>query len=89
MVMFGHCTSLLGAFHMNKLRDSLEIIEVSNSMRDLIHRRTKWIGKDFVNFNRSLETALANAYVAGMNDAIDVLYINTQKSSALLAKLGE
>lgn len=52
---------------------SLETIEVSPPMLDLIRRRTAWIARDFVNFERSLKTALANAYIAGMNDAIDVL----------------
>ena len=51
----------------------LETIEVSREMRDLIKRRTGWIARDFVNFQRSLQTALANAYIAGMNDALDTM----------------
>lgn len=43
------------------------------AMRDLIRRRTAWIIRDMVGYERSLQTALANAYLAGMNDAIDVL----------------
>ena len=51
----------------------LEIVPISSAMRDLIKRRIKWIGVDLLNFNRSIEYALATAYIAGMSDAIDVL----------------
>jgi len=51
----------------------LKRITVTPGMRDMIRRRTDWIAHDFLSFDRSLKTALANAYLAGMNDAIDVL----------------
>ena len=54
--------------------DSLEPIEVSAAMCALICRRTNWIARDFIGYQRSLQMALANAYIAGMNDAVDTLY---------------
>lgn len=50
-----------------------ETVAVSPEMRDLIRRRTAWIEREFISFERSLRHALATAYIAGMNDAIDVL----------------
>lgn len=66
---------------------ALETVVVTPQMRDMIRRRTDWIVRDFVYFERSLKTALANAYIAGMNDAIDVLagrYDNEGDSSDIL-----
>jgi hypothetical protein len=55
------------------MRPPLESIEATRAMRDLIKRRTDWIALDFINFQRSFQTALANAYIAGMNDALDTM----------------
>lgn len=52
---------------------ALETVSVTPAMRDLIRRRTVWIERDFLFMERTLRTALANAYIAGMNDALDVV----------------
>jgi hypothetical protein len=61
---------------------ALESIEVTPAMRDLIKRRTDWIVRDYANFDRPLRVALANAYIAGMNDAIDVLQVSPTSTTA-------
>jgi hypothetical protein len=35
-------------------RAPLETVEVTPAMRDLIKRRTDWIARDFVNFQRGV-----------------------------------
>jgi len=51
----------------------LERIKLPWPLREMIARRTEWIARDFLWFDRPLRVALANAYLAGMIDAIDVL----------------
>lgn len=63
------------------MKDHLEIVPVTPAMRDLIMRRTAWIERDFVSFERSLRHALATAYLAGMNDAIDVMHATSTSAS--------
>jgi len=47
----------------------LEPVEFSQSLIDFIHRRSR----PFINSYQSLETMVGNAYVQGMNDAMEVL----------------
>ena len=61
----------------SQMKAEFETVEVSPAMRDLIRRRTAWIEREFVSYERSLRHALATAYIAGMNDAIDVLSTST------------
>lgn len=61
----------IGNVHLRGDPIELEEVEVSGQMLNLIRRRTEWIIRACVSFNWSIRDALANAYLAGMNDCAD------------------
>ena len=63
---------------MERFGVDLESIEITAAMRDLIRRRTDWIVHDYAAFDRSLRASVANAYIAGMNDALDTMTARTK-----------
>jgi hypothetical protein len=64
----------MGNVHLRGEYVELESVDyLTPAMTDLILRRTEWIIRDFIGFDRSLKLALANAYLAGVNDALDLM----------------
>lgn len=64
-------TRTIGNIHLRGDPVELESIEVSGQMLELIRRRTAWIIRACISFDWAIRDALANAYLAGMNDCID------------------
>jgi len=61
----------IGNIHLRGEPVELESVDVSRQMLELIYRRTAWIIRACISFNWSIRDALANAYLAGMNDCVD------------------
>ncbi len=59
----------------------VEAFNVPPGVVDLARRRTEFLLNRIVNWDMPIKQALANSYVQGMNDAMDVLVGQTRKLS--------
>ena len=64
----------MGNVHLRGETAVLEEVRLTPEQNDLILRRISWILRDYIAFDRSLRNALKNAYIAGLNDAAQVIY---------------
>lgn len=63
----------IGNIHLRDEAIQVEEVEVPPAMRELCQRRTEWVIRDYVAFDRPIRHAMMQAYLQGISDAADAL----------------